>query len=158
MSGRCTSLDHDLLWRVWREFPESRWGEDAFLRLLRMGWDTSHMCQGGEVQYRRVIELAEQFLAEHPESRHRRRILFTLAQAHETKWSVFKAGPEDIYARDPRTDTDEAQSALKRAIELYSGIATSAPDRPEAAYARRQVPRLKLGILTDQRRFFCIHD
>ena len=51
-----------------------------------------------------------------------------------------------------------AEAAQRKAISIYDEIAKLAPDRPEAAYARRRLPRLKLGIDTAQRAFYCIYD
>jgi hypothetical protein len=53
---------------------------------------------------------------------------------------------------------DGAEAAKRKAISIYEQIANLAPDSPEAAYARRRLPRLKLGIDTAQRAFYCIYD
>jgi hypothetical protein len=40
----------DLLWRVWQQYPETDWGERAFVVLLELGWDTSKTCAKGHEQ------------------------------------------------------------------------------------------------------------
>jgi hypothetical protein len=46
---------HDLLWRIWGDYPETEWGERAFVLLLDSGWDTSVTCQEGGDRTREVI-------------------------------------------------------------------------------------------------------
>jgi hypothetical protein len=41
---------------------------------------------------------------------------------------------------------------------MYNDVLQLIPDSPEAAYARRVLPRLALGFATNQRRFFCVYD
>ena len=53
---------------------------------------------------------------------------------------------------------DGAEAAQRKSIGIYGEIAKSAPDSSEAAYARRRLPRLKLGIDTARRAFYCIYD
>ncbi len=79
------------------------------------------------------------------------------AQAYETWWSLSRATPKDDYVQ-PEKYREGAEAARKRAIGIYEQVATSAPQSLESAYARRQLPRLKLGLDTAQRRYFCIYD
>jgi hypothetical protein len=53
---------------------------------------------------------------------------------------------------------DGAEAAQRKAISLDEQIARLAPDRPEAGFSRRRLPRLKLGIDTAQRAFYCIYE
>ncbi len=55
----------DLLWRVWREPPETEAGELAFLALERRAWDTStgEGCPANPDQFREVIGRGEAFLS-----------------------------------------------------------------------------------------------
>jgi hypothetical protein len=65
----------DLLWRVWQQYPETDWGERAFVVLLELGWDTSKTCAKGHEQFREVIRRGESFLQQRPTSAHRAAIL-----------------------------------------------------------------------------------
>jgi hypothetical protein len=83
--------------------------------------------------------------------------MLATGQAYETWWSLSHATPKDDYVQ-PEKYREGRETALKRAIGIYEQVATLAPQSLEAAYARRQLPRLKLGLDTMQRRFFCVYD
>ena len=154
----------DLLWRVWREFPETEGGELAFLELERHGWDTptSEGCPENPDLFREVIGRGEAFLARRPRTDFRKEITYLLAVANETWWSSARAGTGDQVvgvAPYPRraANAREAGDARLRAIGYYRNVVTLAPDSPEAAAALRRLPRLELGLDTGQRRFFCFY-
>ncbi len=148
---------HDLLQKVWRDYPNTAWGGEAFLLFESMGWDSSGMCEAGSDQFRTVIANAEKFLADHPASPHRLDVTLAKGMAYETWWSLSRARPGDDYVEAAKY-RDGAAAARQKAIGIYEQIAKIAPDGAEAAYSRRRVPRLKLGIDTGQRAFFCIYD
>jgi len=147
----------DLLWRIWKEYPASPWGERAAVRLLDLGWDTSVGCRRGSDQFREVIREGEAFLTRRPASPARADVAFMVAQAYETWWSLSQASPEDGYASPARYQAGVA-TARQKAIALYNEVLSRAPASAEAAYARRVLPRLALGFATNQRRFFCVYD
>jgi hypothetical protein len=155
--GSNWAYQHDLLWRVWNKSDATNWGELAFVLLLNHGWDTTVACGKGSDQFREVIQRGEQFLAERPKSEHRVDVLFVLAQAYETWWSLSKAHVQDSYV-DRFRYLNGAESARHKALRYYGRILRLAPGGYEADYARLRVPRLMLGIDTNQRRFFCIYD
>jgi hypothetical protein len=148
---------HDLLRQVWREHPSTEWGAEAFLMLESIGWDTSAVCGKGTDQFRTVIGLGEKFLAEHPTNPRRVQVVFEIAQAYETWWSLSRAPSTDDYAQAENYRAG-AGAARNKATAMYQLVLELTPQSPEAAYARRQLPRLKLGIDTGQRRFYCIYD
>ena len=152
----------DLLWRVWREFPETEAGERAFVELLNRGWntDSGEGCPPNPDLFRSVIEKGEAFLADRPESRVRKEVLYSVAVAYESWWSIAHAPADDEFVNAPpypRRAANVRQAALarERAIEYYREVARIAPGTPEAAAALRRLPRLVLGFDTGQRRFFC---
>jgi hypothetical protein len=154
----------DLLWKVWREFPDTDAGERAFLALQNYGWyvGADESCPPDPDLFRTVIEKGEAFLAERPASRVRLQVLHTVAVAYESWWSIGHAPPDDgIVAGIPyprkAANAREAEPARTRAIELYREIAHTAPGSPEAAAALRRLPRLELKLDTGQRRFFCFY-
>jgi hypothetical protein len=155
--GGAWHYNHDLLWRVWREFSRTAWGEPAFLLLLSRGWDTQSACQNGSDQFRAVITNGEQFLRDHPQTSLQPRILLLLAQAYETSWSLSLAGDNDDYV-NRRNYQAGAAVAHEKAIGLFEELLRLRNGGDPAAYARLALPRLKLGIDTAQRRFFCIYD
>jgi hypothetical protein len=156
--GASWVYQHELLRRVWNDHPSTVWGEWAFLQLTESGWDTSGYCAEGSDLFREVISQAEQFLKDHPQTPHRVEVLLALAEAYETWWSLSRASPEkEIYA-DPSQYQDGAETARDQAIAYYEQVLRQAPADAAAAAARRQLPRLRLGIDTNQRRFFCVYD
>ena len=153
---------HQLLWRVWRESPETEAGELAFLELQGGGWSTEsgEGCPPNPDLFREVIDKAEAFLAGHPKTDFRRQVLHALAVAHESWWSIAHARADDQWVSGipyPRSAANAqlAEQARDAAIRYYREVAALAPDSPEAASALRRLPRLVLGLDTGQRRFFC---
>jgi hypothetical protein len=55
----------------------------------------------------------------------------------------------------PTNYQEDAETARQKAIQLYERLLQSASQSEEAAYARRVLPRLKLGVDTGQRRYYC---
>jgi hypothetical protein len=154
----------DLLWNVWREFPDTDAGERAFLALQNFGWHIAadESCPADPDLFRTVIEKGEAFLTEHPSSRVRLQVLHTVAVAYESWWSIAHAPPDDgivVSVPYPRkaANARQAEHARTRAIELYREVARLAPESPEAAAALRRLPRLELKLDTGQRRFFCFY-
>lgn len=148
---------HDLQTRVWQEHPETKWGEYAFVLLLRRGMTPSVACAEGSDTFRAVIQHGEEILRQRRESPRRLEVLFTVAQAYETWWSLSQASPEDGYAR--ASDYQEgAEEARRKAAAYYEEVVGMAPNSNEALYAQRRLPRLRLGVDTNQRTFYCIYD
>jgi hypothetical protein len=154
----------DLLWRVWREFPHTQAGEQAFVQLQNRGWNTDNLvgCPPDPDFFRAVIEKGEAFLAERPTSPVRKEVLHSVAVAYESWWSIARAPANDGIVADipyPRraADAREAGRARLQAIECYRELLRIAPDSPEAAAALRRLPRLEVDLDTGQRRFFCTY-
>jgi hypothetical protein len=159
------AYNQDLLWRVWREFPDTQAGQLAFVELQQRGWYnySDKGCPSNPDVFHDVIEHGEAFLAQHPSTPFRKDVLFTLAVANESWWSVAHAPADDPTvsgAPYPRKEINQrqAESARQRAIDYYEQIVKLAPESPEAASAGRRLPRMKLGLDTGQRRFFCSFD
>ncbi|MEJ2007852.1 MAG: hypothetical protein P8Z30_06790 [Acidobacteriota bacterium] len=150
------SYQHDLLPRVWKEFGSTAWGRDAFLLLNGDGWDTSGTCSAGTDMFHSVIEHSEKFLAGNPPRRMRVQTLFDLARAYETWWSLSLAVNND-YA-NPSKYQAGAEAARQNAISAYEQVVRLAPASDQAAYARLRLPRLKLGLDTGQRAYFCVYN
>ena len=148
---------HDLLWRLWKEHGDTPWGGQAFLRLLRGGWDTSVGCRSGSDRFRNVITNGEQFLRDRPATPSRAQVLLALAESYETWWSLSRASEREAYAT-PGDYQKGADVARQRAIGYYEDLLRLNRAGNEAGYARLALPRLKLGIDTGQRQFFCVYD
>jgi hypothetical protein len=156
---------HDLLWRVWHEFPSSPWAEDAFLLLLAHGWYTGFNCEGGSDAFRPIIREGEGFLATHPQSRYRREVTYQIAKAYETWWSLSRAkacrtSDEkncDEYV-NPEDYQEGAEEARRKTIEYYEQVLATDSDDIMSADARRHLDDLKDNLDTVERRFYCIYD
>ena len=152
----------ELLERVWREWPETEAGELAFLELQSGGWNTDRGegCPKNPDLFREVIDRAEAFLASHPRTDFRRQVLYALAVAHESWWSIAHSAADDQWVSGipyPRraANAPQAGRARQEAIRYYREVVRMFPGSPEAASALRRLPRLELGLDTGQRRFFC---
>src|ERR1035437_7516622 len=156
------AYDRELLWRVWREWPDTEGGELAFLELQRVGWYTGsgEGCPNNPDLFREVIAKAEEFLASHPRTDFRTQVLYARAVANESGWSIAHAPADDQWVSgipSPRRAANARQAGRARdeAIRYYREVVAMAPGSPEAASALRRLPRLELGLATGQRRFFC---
>src|SRR5262249_48630242 len=94
---------HELVWRVWREWPDTEGGELAFLGLLGSGFSTGpgEGCPPNPDLFREVIARGEVFLASHPRTDFRRQVLYALAQANESWWSIAHAPKDDPWVNAP---------------------------------------------------------
>jgi hypothetical protein len=147
--------DRSLLRRTWKEFPETEWGQRAFLMLQRLSCSAPNSgCQGPNC-FREVIRKGDMFLRQYPESRFRMEQTYHLALAYETWWSLSQAQKGDPTAEGAFVDKTSGEAARKRSIELYEELISIAPESPEARAGQLQLPRLKLGLDTGERTFFC---
>jgi hypothetical protein len=152
----------ELLWRVWRESPETEGGELAFLELQSRGWNTDpdDGCPRNPDLFREVIERGEEFLARHPRSDFRTEVTYALAQANESWWSIGHAPVDDPWVSAPPyprrgENARTAEEARQRAIRYYRQVVQDAPGTARATSASRRLPRLLLGLDTGRRTFFC---
>lgn len=146
----------DLLKRVWMDYRETDWGERAFLLLLSHGWDTGVDCAAGSDQFRTVIQQGLQFQEQRPKSPYLLDVQLAVAQAYETWWSLSQAPTGEEYSDvEPGKYQEGADAARQKSIAYYEQLLQTTAQSDHAAYARRVLPRLKLGIDTGQRRFYC---
>ncbi len=122
--------------------------------------DTARGCPANPDLFREVIQRGEAFLAGHPQTAFRKQVLYALAVANESWWSIARAPADDPIVSAPpypRREVNARQAGAARflAIQYYRQVVQLAPDSPEALSALRRLPRLELGLDTGQRRFFC---
>ena len=144
----------DLQRRVWENYADTEWGELTFVLLTNQGWDTSSTCANGRDQFREVIQRGEEFLAARPESPHRMEVVFALAQAYETWFSLSQASGSEG-GPSYREGADEARA---KAVAYYNQVVQAAPKSEQAAYVQQRLSRLKLSLDTNQRRFYCVYN
>ena len=148
---------HDLLWRVWREYPATEWGERAVVLLLDSGWDTSMTCANGADQFRAVIKQGEPLLNAAKPTPYRPVILHLLGEAYATWWTLsHETGMEDYV--DPKQYLEGAEDARTKAIGYFNQVQQLAPGTALADYAIQMVPALQQRLVLKDFRFFCIYD
>jgi hypothetical protein len=164
MSIKFSELDarwlyqHDLLWRVWRDYRDTDWGDRAFVLLLDSGWDTSGTCSQGEDQFRAVIKQGESFLEQQPAAPYRPFVLHLVGEAYAAWWTLSR--PEmglDMYA-DPKSYRDGADTAPMKAIRYFQQVQEVAPSSALGEYAGNIIPALQQRRAIVKFRFLCIYD
>jgi hypothetical protein len=147
--------DRSLLHRAWKEFPDTPWGQRAFLMLQSLSCADAQFGCPGPACFRQVIRRGEQFLRDHPDTPFRKEQCYHLALAYETWWSLSQARPGDPTAEGIQVDKAAGSAARVRAVELYEELLRISPESPEALMGRLRLPRLRLGLDTGERTFFC---
>jgi hypothetical protein len=155
--GETWVYTHGLLRRVWAEFPDTPWGEWAFLLLEASGWHFGSGCPADPTLFQNVIRKGEEFLERRPGSPHAARVRFLIAVAYESWWSAHRA-PAGTYVESPERLPPGGGKARERAIALYEATIRDLPGGEESLVAERQLPRLKLGLNTAQRAYYCTYD
>ena len=150
----------DLLWRIWKEYPETEWGERAFVLLLDRGWDTSGICEKGEDQTREVIRQGESFLRQRASSPYRGVVTLLVAEAYASRWSLSNepAGSDMSAYVDPKQFQEGAEAARIKAIGYFEEVVQLAPGTSFSRYALEVLPPLRDQQILDNYRFYCVYD
>lgn len=140
---------HSLLYKIIEE-EEGYWAEEAFLDLLLMGWPS---CD--EESYIGVISHGEDFLKKNPKSRIRKEVLRSVANAHETGWSLSRVqvNPDNYF--DPVGYQADAPYHREKAIEYYQKFIKENPTDSQAAWYKIKLNYLQLNLDTASRRYYC---
>jgi hypothetical protein len=151
---------HDLLWRVWRDYRATKWGERAFVLLLDLGWDTSGTCANGSDQFREIIRQGESFLQQHPNSPYREFVAHLVGQAYATWWSLSnEPTPAMADYVDPKLYKEGSEQARLKAIGYFEQVLQLSPGTLLDEYDRQVLSDLRAQKLTqDGYRFFCVYD
>ncbi len=150
----------EILWRVWREFPDSPWGEKAFLLLLDSGWSTKGACADGSDLFRSVIREGEKFLEQKPKSALRPYVLHEVGVAYATWWSL-SLPDKDIETYLEAKDYEQgAEEARLKAIDYFEQVERAAPKSELADYSSDLLPdlRVRRSAKADGYKHFCIYD
>lgn len=152
------AYDHALRRTVWRALPDTTWGSEAFVLLLRSGWSPRMFCDDGPDEFRNVIREGERFLAARPRSAVRRDVALMLAWAYETWWSLSRAKGSVGYVDDSKIYAAGAADAQARAITRYDEALRLGLSPAIATDARQRLAKLRRGADTEQRIFYCWYD
>lgn len=158
--GGVFTYPHDLLWRLWREYPATDWGERAFVLLLDNGWDTSGICEKGADQIREVIRQGESFLRQRPSSPYRGVVTLLVAEAYASWWSLGNEPPgSDMSDYIDRKQFEEgAEAARVKAISSFEEVLQLAPGAGFSRFALEILPALRDRQILDNYRFYCVYD
>jgi len=151
---------HDLLWRLWHDYPATDWGERAFVLLLNQGWDTSATCAKGSDQTKEVIRQGESFLQKRPNSSYRGVVTLLVAEAYASRWSLSNepAGGEMFDNVNPKDFQEGAEEARVKAISYFEKVVQLAPGTSLSRYALEVLPPLREKQILDNYRFYCVYD
>jgi hypothetical protein len=152
--GQCWVYSKKPLMDIYTKYPNSRWGQLAFVMLQDIGWCLDGMCNGNYGSY--VASKGEEFLKRHPESIYAANILLTIAKGYETNWNVStcKTGSDYMYDSTYRYD----ENSRLKSIVIYERILTAYPNSCEAEIAKIRLSHLKLGINTGRTDYFFVWD
>lgn len=132
------------------EYPDSRWGRQAFLMMTKLGWSKG-ACQEGPDQFRSVIKHGEAFLAKYPASEVSNQIRLEVANAYATWWNVAHSEPNAF--TDPARYKAGAAEAKQRAIELYQQYLNEQGPKPDVEERRKKLRENPKG--SNEWDFFC---
>lgn len=149
------NYNHIFLNRIIEEELTGYWADEAFLIYLQRGCEIEI---SSDIElFKIVVAKAEEFLKINPESHIRKYVLLSLAEAHETGWSLSLASPQDIYV-EPQNYQADAPYHHERAILHYKQLISEYPESNESVLASGKLRHLQLGADTNSREFFCISD
>lgn len=140
----------------------NRWTELAFLERQLRGWSNPcSLCGWDSIPdpdlFRPAIERGEAFLIEHPNASIWWQVARTVAEAHETAWSLSKTHADDEYIR-AIDYVLEAPAHRTRAMELYELLITKGPPELVTPGLRGRARRLVLDIDTGYHEYWCVWD
>ncbi|MFC1490122.1 hypothetical protein ACFL6K_02810 [Candidatus Latescibacterota bacterium] len=137
-------------------YPDTYWGQFAFLKLLIMGFDTSGTCRNGREKWPVVIQRGTEFIEKYPESEFVPEILFFLGKAEETLYSV-SLTKNDNYV-NYKAHQDETAQSRKNALKYYEKFLKTDKAHLYDEHLKYIMPRLRLGVSTGSRFYHCFHD
>jgi hypothetical protein len=151
---------HDLLWRLWHDYPATDWGERAFVLLLNQGWDTSATCAKGWDQTKEAIRQGESFLQKRPSSSYRGIVTLLVAEAYASRWSLSNEPPGSGMSDyvDPKEFQEGAEEARVKAISYFEKVVQLAPGTSLSRYSLEVLPPLREKQILDNYRFYCVYD
>ena len=141
----------------------NHWTDQAFLSFQEMGWEEVCDCGWtsfpGPDQFRPVIERGEAFLRDHPKSTVWNAVALTVAQGHETAWSLAMGRCEgDGIGWDWKNYVLEAPRHREQAIALYEKLLLQDPAMPALRSVSCRLQRLRLNVDTNYHPYWCVSD
>ncbi len=136
--------------------PAGRVGQLATVALLRIGFNETGTCGGGEEPFRRVSAAGERLLGSLTDSALAAEVHVLVGDAYADVVALASGAGEE-YA-DPSAYAASAPEARRKAIQHYREGIARAPGRPEARVAWLEAWRLLAGLPPTTTHFFCVYD
>jgi hypothetical protein len=152
--GRSENYAHTWLDEARRLDSAGRAGQLATLALLRLGFNETDMCGGGEKPSQRVSAAGEQLLRSLTDAAVAAEV-HVLAGNGYADVVALAAGANDA---DSSTYTAAAPDARRRAIQHYRQAIALDPRAPDAAAAWVEAWRLLAGLPPTTTYFVCVYD
>jgi hypothetical protein len=159
--GNVRHYEETFLQKLIDKYPDSSWGQFAFLEMLERGFDTSGMCRGGQNQWKRVLSEGAVFLEKYPGSEFVPDIRFYMGQAEETLFTLgtIKDNPfMESSGLSWEQYADQSEYARKKAIGYYDEVLRSSQKSVYENYLKYVLPRLRAGFATGCHYYFCFYD
>jgi hypothetical protein len=139
------------LFRLAREYPDTYWGQCAFLETFRM-WLTPPTKDRSDLKMEDLRRAGREFLTRHPDSEFAPDILFLLGRLAETEYSVNVTHANRTFYDRNRWRNRPLNSYVEEkrltALDIYRQILVSTK-RPEfREYLEYTLPRLRAGVGT----------
>lgn len=148
VDGYSTTFASPWLRDVAERDETSKWGQRAFLRMIRtQRWQSDD----DDAPFRAVIERVEPFLRRRSGSSVENALRFELALAYESWWSLAKSDTEFQDPEDLQRWRKGAERARLRAIELYGLVQPTDEDKRD--WIAQRLFRLRRDIDTGQRAY-----
>lgn len=155
--GATWSYAHTLLTRAVGVAPESPAGRWARLQMMRMGFNLSGMCGGGDEPFVRVSQAGMELLTRERDPATRGEIELLIAEGYTDIVALASGGAPSDYAR-PEDYSALAPEARRDAIPHYRAAFALAPTSRAARIEWPTAWRLVAGLPVFNTHFFCVYD
>jgi hypothetical protein len=138
---------------IWRQYPETSWGRDAFLLDLKNAFG----CKDGAQEYHVMIRLGGKYLRNHPDDPRNPWVNFVIAVAFEDWYAMAEftqMGQNSLMSQDD-VDTGISPTVRNSAIQAFLKTALGAPHTELATAAAAGIKGLSSGLPPDDIAFAC---
>jgi hypothetical protein len=159
--GILNHYEETILQKLITEYPDSYWGQFAFLELLLRGFDTSGTCRGGQNQWEKVLKGGHAFLEKYPDSEFAPDIQFYMGLAAETLYNLgtMKNNPFlESSGLNLSQYSETAEDARMDTLSYYEKVLQSSKKTVYANHLKYVLPRLRAGYATGCLYYFCFYD
>jgi hypothetical protein len=138
---------------IWHKYPETPWGQDAFVLDLKNAFG----CEDGSQEYHVMIRLGSSYVRDHPNDPRNPWVNFVVALAFEDWYAVAQFAQIDQNIPMSHEDVDAGMSLAVRnsAVQYFLKTALGAPHTELATAAAAGIKGLSAGFPLDDIAFAC---